>query len=173
MKRGTWLLALLLPPGAAVHAGTLPPIIASVDNPVPKCVVPSALMEFVETHNTAHNPPRAIDARFTNLAELYQHVGQCVARSPDKCIGVRWDYAFFQMLLETNFLTFRRPDGVPASVVPGDNNFAGVGATISGRPGERFKDAATGVLAPLQHLLMYSTPRIPHPLSQRPPEVPD
>src|SRR3974390_732941 len=167
MKRGTLLLALLLLSCAAVNAGTLPPIIASVDNPVPKCVVPSALMAFSKPHNTAPNPPRAMDARFTNLAELYQHVGQCVARLPDKCIGVRWDYAFFQMLLETNFLTFRRPDGVPASVVPADNNFAGVGATISGRPGERFKDAATGVLAHLQHVLMYSTTHIPNPVAKR------
>ena len=173
MKRGTLLLALLLLPCAAVHAGTLPPIIASVDNPVPKCVAPSALMEFVETHNAAHNPPRTIEARFTNLAVLYQRIGQCVARSPEECIGVRWDYAFFQMLIETNFLTFRRPDGVPASVVPGDNNFAGVGATISGRPGERFKDAATGVLAHLQHVLMYSTTRIPNPVAKRTRQVQD
>ncbi|HEY6023038.1 MAG TPA: N-acetylmuramoyl-L-alanine amidase, partial [Pseudolabrys sp.] len=80
---------------------------------------------------------------------------------------VRWDYAFFQMLIETNYLTFRRPNGIPASVVPGDNNFAGVGAAISGRPGERFKDAATGVLAHLQHVLMYSATQIPEPVARR------
>ena len=82
-------------------------------------------------------------------------------------MAVRWDYAFFQMLIETNYLTFRRPNGVPASVVPADNNFAGVGAAISGRPGERFKDAATGVLAHLQHVLMYSTMRVPDPVAHR------
>jgi len=71
------------------------------------------------------------------------------------------------MLIETNFLTFRRPNGVPASVVPDDNNFAGVGATVSGKPGERFKDIATGVLAHLQHVLMYSTTRIPNPVAKR------
>ena len=52
-------------------------------------------------------------------------------------------------------------------MVPDDNNFAGVGATISGRPGERFKDAATGVLAHLQHVLMYSTTRVPNPVAAR------
>jgi hypothetical protein len=82
-------------------------------------------------------------------------------------VAVRWDYAFFQMLIETNYLTFLRPNGVPASLVPTDNNFAGVGAAISGRPGERFKDVATGVLAHLQHILMYSTTRVPDPVAKR------
>jgi len=160
------LLALLLLPGAA-NAASLPRILASADNPVPKCVAPPALMNFVAEHNAQRSPPRAMEPRFSNLAALYQRIGQCVARPPEKCVAVRWDYAFFQMLIETNFLTFRRPDGVPASVVPADNNLAGVGATVSGRPGERFKDAATGVLAHLQHVLMYSTARVPNPVAQR------
>ena len=166
------LLALLLLPGAA-HAAALPRIVASADNLVPQCVRPPALMDFVAEHNAARQPPRAVEPRFANLASLYQRIGQCVARPPEKCVAVRWDYAFFQMLIETNFLTFRRPDGVPASVVPQDNNFAGVGATVSGRPGERFKDIATGVLAHLQHVLMYSTTRVPNPVAQRTRQVQD
>ena len=162
----TVLLALLLLPGAG-HAASLPRIVASADNPVPKCVRPAALMDFVVERNAQRTPPRAIDQRFANLAALYQRIGKCVARPPEQCVAVRWDYAFFQMLIETNYLTFRRPDGVPASVVPQDNNFAGVGATVSGRPGERFKDTATGVLAHLQHVLMYSTARIPNPVAKR------
>jgi hypothetical protein len=166
------LLVLLLLPGAG-QAASLPRILASVDNPVPQCVKPAALMDFVAERDAQLNPPRAIDSRYANLASLYQRLGQCVARPPDKCVAVRWDYAFFQMLIETNFLTFRRPNGVPAAVVPADNNFAGVGATISGKPGERFKDIATGVLAHLQHVLMYSTTRIPHPVAQRTRRVQD
>ena len=166
------LLALLLLPGVA-YAAALPRIVASADNPVPKCVAPAALMDFVAEHNAARQTPRAMEPRFSNLAALYQRIGQCVARPPEKCVAVRWDYAFFQMLIETNFLTFRRPDGVPASVVPADNNFAGVGATVSGKPGERFKDAATGVLAHLQHVLMYSTTRVPNPVAQRTRQVQD
>ncbi len=158
--------ALFLLPGAA-SAVSLPRILAGVDNPVPQCVRPAALMDFVAERNTQRQPPRAIEPRFTNLATLYQRIGQCVARPPEKCVAVRWDYAFFQMLIETNYLTFRRPNGVPAAVVPGDNNFAGVGATVSGKPGERFKDVATGVLAHLQHVLMYSTTRVPNPVAQR------
>jgi hypothetical protein len=166
------LLALLLLPGAA-HAAALPRIVAGADNLVPQCVRPPALMDFVAEHNAARQPPRAVEPRFANLASLYQSIGQCVARPPEKCVAVRWDFAFFQMLIETNFLTFRRPDGVPASVVPQDNNFAGVGATVSGRPGERFKDIATGVLAHLQHVLMYSTTRVPNPVAQRTRQVQD
>ena len=130
-------------------------------------------MDFVAERNAQHQPPRAIDQRFANLAALYQRIGQCVARPPEQCVAVRWDYAFFQMLIETNYLTFRRPDGVPASLPPQDNNFAGVGATVSGRPGERFKDIATGVLAHLQHVLMYSTTRIPNPVAKRTRQVQD
>jgi len=160
------LLASLLLPGAA-QAAALPRILASIDNPVPPCVRPAALMDFVAERNAQRHPARMIDPRFAHLASLYQHIGQCVARAPEKCVAVRWDYAFFQMLIETNYLTFRRPNGVPAAVVPDDNNFAGVGATISGRPGERFKDVATGVLAHLQHVLMYSTTSVPNPVAVR------
>jgi hypothetical protein len=88
-------------------------------------------------------------------------------------VGVRWDYAFFQMLIETNYLTFLRPGGASASVTASDNNFAGVGAAISGKPGERFKDVDTGVLAPLQHVLMYSTTHIPEPVARRTRQVQD
>jgi hypothetical protein len=104
---------------------------------------------------------------------LCQRIGACVARPPRQCVGVRWDYAFFQMLIETNYLTFRRPDGAPGGVPARDNNFAGVGATVPGKPGEKFKDVATGVLAHLQHVLMYSTTRIPNPVAKRTRQVQD
>jgi len=166
MKVAFLAFALALASGAS-EAASLPRIVASGDNPVPHCVTPASLMDFVAERNAAKRPARVIDPRFVHIASLYRHFGQCVSRPPAKCVAVRWDYAFFQMLLETNYLTFRRPDGVPASVTPRDNNFAGVGATVSGRPGERFKDVSTGVLAHLQHVLMYSTTRIPNPVAER------
>jgi hypothetical protein len=166
MKSGLFAFALLLF-ACASDAASLPRIIASADNPVPACVTPTALMNFVAERNASHQPPRTIDPRFARVADLYQRFGQCVARPPAKCVAVRWDYAFFQMLIETNYLSFRRPDGVPASVTANDNNFAGVGATVSGRPGERFADVPTGVLAHLQHVLMYSATRIPDPVAKR------
>jgi hypothetical protein len=164
------LLVFLLSPTAAL-AGSLPPIIANADNAVPKCVQPDALMDFVQAANLRHRQPRVITPRFDRIASLYQRIGQCVARPPDQCVGVRWDYAFFQMLIETNYLTFRRPDSTPAGVPASDNNFAGLGATVSGRPGEHFDDVETGVLAHLQHVLMYSTTPIPHPVAKRTREV--
>ena len=172
MRAGLVLLTLGLAVGS-VRAAPLPPIIASTENAVPQCVTPAGLMQFVADRNTHRQPPRQIEPRFVGIAALYQNVGNCVARPPQKCVAIRWDYAFFQMLIETNYLTFYRPDGVPAAVVPSDNNFAGVGATISGQPGERFKDVAAGVLAHLQHVLMYSTMRIPEPVARRTRQVQD
>lgn len=166
MKSGLFAFALLLF-ACASDAASLPRIIASADNAVPACVTPTALMSFVVERNASHQPPRTIDPRFAHVADLYQRFGRCVARLPEKCVAVRWDYAFFQMLIETNYLSFRRPDGVPAAVSANDNNFAGVGATVSGRPGERFADVPTGVLAHLQHVLMYSATRIPNPVARR------
>lgn len=160
------VLALLLLPCAG-QAAELPRILASADNQVPKCVVPAALMDYVETRNAQLSTPRQIDPRFAHVASLYRRLGTCVSRSPDKCVGIRWDYAFFQMLLETNFLTFRAPNGRISGVMAQDNNFAGVGATVPGRRGEIFKDIQTGVLAHLQHVLMYSLTPIPNPVAQR------
>jgi hypothetical protein len=165
------LPALWLALSGYAHAAALPAIIASADNAVPACVTPAGLMRFVDDRNVKFH--RQIEPRFSNIAALYRRIGSCVAREPDKCVAVRWDYAFFQMLIETNYLTFLRPNGVPASVVPDDNNFAGVGAFISGKPGERFKDMNTGVLAHLQHVLMYSTTRIPDPVAKRTRQVQD
>ena len=167
------LLSILFLTAASAGATTLPPIIADGDNAVPQCVSPVTLMRFVADRNAQHQPPLKIDSRFADIASVYQTVGQCVARPPQKCVSVRWDYAFFQMLIETNYLTFLRPGGAQASVVPGDNNFAGVGAAVSGKPGERFKDVDTGVLAHLQHVLMYSTTRIPEPVAKRTRQVQD
>ncbi len=161
------LLTALMVPATGAFADSVPRIIASADNVVPKCVKPAKLMEFVNERNALHRPARTIEPRFEHVASLYQRFGQCVARPPEKCVGVRWDFAFFQMLIETNYLTFRRPDGVRAGVPASDNNFAGLGATIPGRAGEHFNDVQTGVLAHLQHLLMYSTTRIPNPVAHR------
>jgi hypothetical protein len=168
------VLAAVLSPVAifgSASAGELPRIIADASNKVPACVTPKALMAFVERRNERHQPPRDIETKFENLAARYQRIGACVSRSPEKCVAVRWDYAFFQMLVETNYLTFRRPNGRPAGVPASDNNFAGIGATVPGRPGEHFRDPETGVLAHLQHVLMYSTTPIPHPVAKRTQQV--
>ncbi|MFO1098469.1 MAG: glucosaminidase domain-containing protein [Xanthobacteraceae bacterium] len=147
-----------------VHAQTtiLPQIISGPMNAVPSCVTPSRLMEFVDTRNRRLASPREFDRRFSDIASVYKSVGECVGMKPNgECLGVRWDYAFFQMLFETNYLLFT------GGVRPEDNNFAGIGATVSGKPGEQFSSIEQGVLAHLQHLLMYAGVTIQDPVAQR------
>jgi hypothetical protein len=145
----------------------LPAIRSGPGNEVPACIKPVDLMKFVGTRNDRHDPPVKIHRRFADLASVYRRIGRCVQKAGGSCQGVRWDFAFFQMLVVTNYLTFRAPDGSPASVTQDDNNFAGIGATVAGEPGEKFSDMRTGVLAHLQHVLMYSGEHILDPVAQR------
>jgi hypothetical protein len=130
-----------------------PAIRLSDDNRVPRCVTPERLMAFLAERNTR------LDPRFQNIARLYRYYGEGWR--------VRWDYAFFQMAIETNFLTFRRGDGRRGDVSETQNNFAGIGATGSGVHGERFPDVATGVHAQIQHLVAYSGERLADPIARR------
>src|SRR5690606_1781645 len=53
------------------------------------------------------------------------------------------------------------------------NNFAGIGATGGGAPGDRYPDVSTGVLAQIQHLVAYSGERVEKPVAPRTREVQD
>ena len=130
-----------------------PAIRAGAENPVPRCVTPERLMAFVAERNPH------LDPRYANIARLYQHFGDAWR--------VRWDYAFFQMAIETNFLSFRRGDGSRGDVRETQNNFAGIGATGGGVHGERFADVAMGVHAQIQHLVAYSGEHLADPIARR------
>ena len=65
--------------------------------------------------------------------------------------GVRGDIAFCQTILETGW--FWKNDTV-FDVKPEQNNFAGLGATGGGVPGDSFPDAVTGIRAQLQDLAL-------------------
>jgi hypothetical protein len=158
-----WLACLV----AKASAMDLPEIRSGLDNEVPNCVRSADLMAFVNNRNRELRPPRRINPRFSQIADVYRRIGVCVQKVEGKCVGVRWDFAFFQTLIETNYLIFRKPDGSPSGVSPEDNNFAGLGATVPGKPGERFKDIETGVLAHLQHVVMYSGEKVLNPVAQR------
>lgn len=136
---------------APAHAG-LPEIRQSGRNRVPDCVTPAKLMAFVRTRNGR------IEPRWRDLARHYQIHGEAWR--------VRWDYAFYQMLVETNYLTFRRPGGGMGDVHPRQNNFAGLGAT-GGVSGDSFATPSTGVLAQIQHLVVYSGQRLDNPTAPR------
>lgn len=149
------LAACLLAGWAAAVASALaaPAIRMSAENTVPACVTPERLMAFLRARNTD------LDPHFNEIAAWYKRHGEA--------LQVRWDYAFFQMLIETNYLTYRRGNGKRGDVHPHQNNFAGIGATGGGVPGESFPDVATGVRAQLEHLVVYSGERVPDPAAAR------
>lgn len=134
-------------------AGTPAGIRISDGNRVPACVMPERLMEYLRTRNTN------LDPRLRDIASLYRKHGEA--------LRVRWDYAFFQMAIETNFLTYRAGSGRMGDVDPKQNNFAGIGATGGGVPGDRFPDVSSGVLGHLQHLVVYSGERVASPKAER------
>ncbi|MFA5956291.1 glucosaminidase domain-containing protein [Hyphomicrobium sp.] len=137
------LAAMSLP----TQAAGLPQVEISAKNKVPACTTPGRLMGFLEGRN------RDVDPRFQTIAADYMRIGNE--------LKIRWDIAFFQMMLETGNLTFK------GDVSSTQNNFAGMGATGNHVPGESFSDVATGVKAHLQHLLMYAGEHIDDPVAER------
>lgn len=67
-----------------------------------------------------------------------------------KTEGVRADVAFCQAMKETGWLQFG------GDVKASQYNFAGLGATGNGNPGNSFKDIRTGIRAHIQHLKAYA-----------------
>ena len=128
-------------------AADLPEVKVSDKNKVPECATPGRLSAFLDGRNSK------LDSKFSVIAADYMRVGEE--------LGIRWDTAFFQMLLETGNLTFT------GDVDVSQNNFAGLGATGKHESGETFPDVATGVKAHLQHLLMYSGEKIDNPVAER------
>src|SRR5919109_4153589 len=82
---GILTLGVVAAPSIAAAA---PPIRASSTNPVPSCVTPERLMAFLTSHNSQ------LDPRYRGIAAWYKKHGEAWR--------VRWDYAFFQMAIETN-----------------------------------------------------------------------
>lgn len=146
-------LAAALACTAPAAAITLPEIRTSDANQVPACVTPERLMAFLKGRNSR------LDPRFNDIARLYKAVGETWR--------VRWDYAFYQMAVETNFLTYRTGSGRMGDVDPKQNNFAGIGTTGGGVPGDSFPDVETGVLGQIQHLVVYSGEPIAVPVAPR------
>ena len=158
MLAAAWVGASAILPASArpasVRGPTLPEIrIAAATEGVPACVTPSRLMRHV-TERT-----RNLDPRFRDIARYYKQHGEA--------LRIRWDYAFYQMLLETNFLSYKTGSGRWGDVDPRQNNFAGIGTTGGGVPGDSFPDVSTGVLAQMQHLIAYSGERVASPLAPR------
>ncbi|KAB2938567.1 MAG: glucosaminidase domain-containing protein [Hyphomicrobium sp.] len=141
----TIALAAVFSPSA--FAAELPQVKITATNNVPECATPGRLMAYLQSRN-----PR-LDPRFEGVATEYMRHGAA--------LGIRWDIAFFQMILETGALRFT------GDVRADQNNFAGLGASGGGAHGERFADISSGVKAHLQHLLMYAGERIDNPVAER------
>ena len=136
-----------------------PEIRLTAENTVPKCVTSDRLMQFMQSQNAGLEP------KFSSIANDYKKHGEA--------LRIRWDFAFYQMLLETNYLKFRRGDGKPGDVRSTQNNFAGIGATGNGVHGDSYPDVSTGVLAQMQHLVAYSGEKVESPVGARTREVQD
>jgi hypothetical protein len=150
-------VALVIAAGTATSVQATPEIRIHDRNRVPACVTPERLMQFLEHRN------RSLPDRFKRIATYYKLHGEK--------LRVRWDYAFYQMLIETNFLTYRAGSGKWGDVKPNQNNFAGIGATGGGVPGDRYPNVSTGVLAQMQHLVAYSGELVDNPVAPRTREV--
>lgn len=131
----------------SAYAASLPQVKLSDSNQVPACATPGRLTAFLEQRNSA------LPEKFSAIAADYVRIGEE--------LHVRWDIAFFQMLLETGNLKFT------GDVSVDQNNFAGLGATGRKAPGESFPDVATGVKAHLEHLLLYAGDPVDSPVAER------
>ncbi len=137
----------------AADAAELPPIKTTGQNKVPECATPGRVMAFLKARNSS------LDPKFEKIAVHYMREGEA--------LGVRWDYAIAQMAVETNYLSYKQGNGRQGLVNPRQNNFAGLGATGKGQPGESFADVETGVRAHLQHLLHYAGDTVDNAVAER------
>lgn len=137
---------------SAAEAAGLPAVKVGDRNQVPACATPGRLMAYLRDRN-----PK-LEQRFNTIASDYLRVGTD--------LKIRWDYAFFQMVVDTSALSFKA-DGRSGDVKAEQNNFAGLGAVGNGARGESFPDVPTGVTAHLQHLLIYAGEKVPDAVAER------
>jgi hypothetical protein len=147
MRFGSAVGAILVCIASPALADRLPQVKLSPNNQPPKCTTPSRLMAFIRERN-----PR-LQAKFNNIAADYMRHG--------KDLGIRWDYAFYQMVVETNSLKYT------GDVSARQNNFAGLGATGGGVKGESFRTVSDGVRAHQQHLMIYAGIYVADPVADR------
>lgn len=96
----------------------------------------------------------ALDWSEARLPEKYHKLVELYKKHGEK-YNVRWSWAFAQACHETAAFRFSGDVGAV------QNNFAGIGATGNGEPGEFFETLSDGVLAQIQHLACYAGVDIP------------
>ncbi|MDO8737309.1 MAG: glucosaminidase domain-containing protein, partial [Thermoleophilia bacterium] len=88
---------------------------------------------------------------YVNPGHIHPQIAQLYVTWGSR-FGIKADLAFSQMLHETNYLRYT------GDVRPWQNNFAGIGATGGGNPGNSFASAEAGVIAHYAHLAWYVYP---------------
>jgi hypothetical protein len=147
MGRAMLLAAAVVAFSAPVSAEPLPPLKLSDNNQTPQCATPGRMMAMLRDRNPD------LRSEFDKISVAYMRHGEA--------LGIRWDYAMFQMILETNALKFT------GDVHWSQNNFAGLGATGGGVRGERFANVSAGAKAHLQHLMLYAGIHVDDPVAER------
>ena len=142
-----FLVLAIAAPGMSATAASLPAIKSSSSNTVPECVTPGRIEAFLRSRNPS------LASKFSDIGVYYMRHGED--------LGIRWDMAFYQMVVETNSLRYT------GDVKPEQNNFAGLGATGGGVKGEYFKSVSDGVRGHLEHVLMYTGTHIENPVAER------
>ena len=112
----------------------------------PKTTV-DKMVEFYEKNSPIAYPAEAYkDAGAKTLREFCELYYQ-----EANIEGIRAEVAFAQAMLETGYLSYG------GDVKIDQFNFAGLGATGNGEPGNRFKDVIEGIRAHIQHLKCYAS----------------
>jgi Mannosyl-glycoprotein endo-beta-N-acetylglucosaminidase len=144
-------LSVALSPAA--NASSLPSVKIDSKNAAPACATPGRMMAYLASRNPS------LDPRFKTIAVDYMKIGEDLA--------IRWDYAFFQMLLETSDLSFKR-EGRNGDLKITQNNFAGLKSTgAKSEQSESFPDVASGVKAHIQHVLVYAGEKVDNAVADR------
>lgn len=146
-RTSAFAVAALAALSAPAAAQKLPAVQLSPANQPSQCMTPGRMMAFLQNRN-----PRLAE-RFRTISVDYIRHG--------RDLGIRWDYAFYQMVVETNSLKYT------GDVSSHQNNFAGLGATGGGVKGESFRTVSDGVRAHLQHLMLYAGIRVDDPIADR------
>ena len=132
----------------------MPDLRLSARNGVPVCATPDKLEAFLGAKAGGR-----LDQRFKGIAALYKEHGTAT--------GIRWDYAFFQMMVETNALTFKSARGRNVELSADLNNFASIARPGNNEGLERFKDVSQGVLAHMHHVRLYAGEPVEKPIARR------
>jgi hypothetical protein len=131
------------PPAPPTTATTLAPRTAAVGSNGSTAIrgVWSGTAQRLAAYLLAANPTPSFTVSTQALADYY--VRYTVE------VGLRADVLWAQMLVETGFGRYG------GSVLPGQNNYAGIGATGGGVPGQSFPNAEAGVKAHVAHMAAY------------------